>query len=107
MPGSLSPTFLEVVMGFLGLIKKLRGFGLNKAAWVAEAYLQGYEFEVLCDHFVVHMNHPGRIGRLWGNSEPAIWWYERTFLPGRYNMAMEDFCIVSRGARRDRRLAFH
>jgi hypothetical protein len=42
------------------LIERLRGFGPNKAAWVAEALLQGYKFEVLCDHFVVHMNHPGR-----------------------------------------------
>jgi hypothetical protein len=79
--------------------EKLRGFGLNKAAWVAEAYLQVYEFEVLCDHFVVHMNHPGRRGRRLGNSEAAIRWYQNTLLPGRYNMTMAAFCRVSRRAR--------
>ena len=42
--------------------ERLRGFGLNTAAWVTEAYLMGYQLEVLCDHFVVHMNHPGRGG---------------------------------------------
>jgi len=37
-----------------------RGFGFNKAAWFMEVERMGYAFKVLADHFVVHMNHPGR-----------------------------------------------
>ena len=64
--------------------ERLRGFGLNKAAWVAEAHLQGYKFEVLCDHFVAHMNHDGREGRTEGLNGPAVRWFQQKYLPGRY-----------------------
>ena len=40
-----------------------RGFGLNKASWFLELDAAGYTFEVLGQHFVVHMNHRGRQGR--------------------------------------------
>ena len=40
-----------------------RGFGLNKASWFLELDAAGYTFEVLGQHFVVHMNHKGRQGR--------------------------------------------
>jgi hypothetical protein len=64
--------------------ERLRGFGLNKAAWVAEAHLQGYQFEVLCDHFVAHMNHGGRRGRKAGRNKRVVEWFQRKYLPGRY-----------------------
>jgi glycosyltransferase-like protein LARGE len=89
-PISYSWMFEPYVVGSLYGIprfnEKLRGFGLNKLAWVAEVHLQGYQLEVLCDHFVVHMNHPGRKERRPGNSRPAIDWYQKTYLPGRYNV---------------------
>ena len=40
-----------------------RNFGFNKAAWFMEADRMGYKFNVLANHFVVHMNHPGRSRR--------------------------------------------
>ena len=37
-----------------------RSFGFNKVSWFVEAHVGSYDFEVLPDSFVVHMNHPGR-----------------------------------------------
>jgi glycosyltransferase-like protein LARGE len=42
--------------------EQLRGFGMNETAWVLEAHLMGYQFEVLCDQFVVRMDHLGDRG---------------------------------------------
>eukprot|EP00543_Licmophora_paradoxa_P017554 CAMPEP_0202473784 /NCGR_PEP_ID=MMETSP1360-20130828/91982_1 /ASSEMBLY_ACC=CAM_ASM_000848 /TAXON_ID=515479 /ORGANISM="Licmophora paradoxa, Strain CCMP2313" /LENGTH=255 /DNA_ID=CAMNT_0049100845 /DNA_START=211 /DNA_END=978 /DNA_ORIENTATION=- len=42
---------------------EFRGFANNKMTWFVEAHLLGYKFEVLPQHFVVHMNHSGRKGR--------------------------------------------
>jgi hypothetical protein len=35
-----------------------RGYGFNKWTWLAEAYFSGFQFGVLRDFFVVHMDHP-------------------------------------------------
>lgn len=43
--------------------ENFRGFGHNKMTWFVELHQQGYSFRVLVDHFVCHMNHPGRKGR--------------------------------------------
>ena len=40
-----------------------RGFGFNAATWFWELHLAGYRYEVLHDHFITHLNHPGRRGR--------------------------------------------
>lgn len=42
--------------------EQLRGFGMNETAWVVEAHSMGYQFEVLCDQFVVRMDHLGERG---------------------------------------------
>ena len=42
---------------------QFRGFGYNAATWFWELHLAGYKYRVLRDHFVVHMNHPGRCER--------------------------------------------
>mmetsp|Transcript_21964 Transcript_21964/g.36345 ORF Transcript_21964/g.36345 Transcript_21964/m.36345 type:complete len:450 (+) Transcript_21964:68-1417(+) len=40
-----------------------RGFGFNAATWFWELDIAGYSFEVVRDHYLVHLNHPGRKGR--------------------------------------------
>jgi hypothetical protein len=40
-----------------------RGFAFNKMSFFMEAHYMGYQFQVLPDVFVVHMNHGGRKGR--------------------------------------------
>ena len=70
--------------------ERLRAFGYNKASWIAEAHLLGYQFEVLCDHFVVHVNNPEWKGRDVGNNSPAIDWYQRMYLPLRYNVTIVE-----------------
>ena len=70
--------------GIPNYIDLFRGFGTNKASWFADAHFAGYRFEVLCTHFVVHMNHPGRETRRLV-SAPLKWWFLEQYLPGRYN----------------------
>jgi hypothetical protein len=79
--------------GILLFNERLRGHGMNKAAWAAEAHLLGYQFEVLCDHYVVHMNHPGRKEARAGLNRPAIEWFKRTYLPLRYNVTREQLAL--------------
>lgn len=67
---------------------RLRAFGYNKASWVAEAHLLGYQFEVLCDHFVVHWNNPGQKEREVGEHSQVIDWYQRMYLPLRHNVTI-------------------
>jgi hypothetical protein len=38
--------------------QSFRGFGYNKWTWIMEAYLTGFQFAVLKDFFVVHIDHP-------------------------------------------------
>jgi Glycosyl-transferase for dystroglycan len=40
-----------------------RGFAFNKMSFFMEAHYLGFQFQVLPDAFVVHMNHGGRKGR--------------------------------------------
>jgi glycosyltransferase-like protein LARGE len=40
-----------------------RGFAFNKMSFFMEAHYMGFQFEVLPDQYVVHMNHGGRKGR--------------------------------------------
>jgi hypothetical protein len=40
-----------------------RGFGFNAATWFWELHLAHFQFEVIRDFFLVHLNHPGRKGR--------------------------------------------
>jgi hypothetical protein len=35
-----------------------RGFGFNKCSWFIESHYKGYQFGVLRDFFVIHLNHP-------------------------------------------------
>jgi hypothetical protein len=38
--------------------QSFRGFGYNKWTWIMEAYFTGFQFAVLKDSFVVHIDHP-------------------------------------------------
>jgi hypothetical protein len=65
-----------------------RGFGYNKAYWLAEAHLRGYRFEVLCDVFVVHAHHSESAKgerKKDDRTEGLAEWYEREYWPARYN----------------------
>jgi glycosyltransferase-like protein LARGE len=84
--------------------ERLRGFGLNKASWIAEAHFLGYKFQVLCNQFVVHMNHGGRKGRRAGSNMDAVQWFQKTYLPARYNLQTSDFMRGGSSTRRRRRL---
>lgn len=35
-----------------------RGFGLNKQSFVAQIVLEDFEFQVLCDFYLIHLAHP-------------------------------------------------
>jgi hypothetical protein len=35
-----------------------RGFGFNKLSWFMELHYMGYQFGVLRDFFVIHLDHP-------------------------------------------------
>jgi hypothetical protein len=35
-----------------------RGFGFNKLSWFIELHYMGYQFGVLRDFFVIHLDHP-------------------------------------------------
>ena len=39
--------------------ERLRASGYNNATWIAEVHALGYQFEVLCDHFVIRVNNSG------------------------------------------------
>jgi hypothetical protein len=38
-----------------------RGFGFNKVSWFLEAHHAGFQFAVLTDFWVIHLNHPTRV----------------------------------------------
>jgi len=64
---------------------RLRGYGLNKWVWVAEASFRGYKFKVLCGAFVVHMAHKyNSLRRFSKDVEQMQQWYEEIYWPSRY-----------------------
>lgn len=68
-------------------LQRFRGFGWNKVSWVTEAYLRDYHFEVLCDLFVIHVNHASRKkgGLDWtAHTQKIGLWYEQIYWPKRY-----------------------
>jgi glycosyltransferase-like protein LARGE len=87
------PHVVGVKYGIPAFNEQIRSFGYNKASWVAEAHSMGYQFEVLCDHFVVHMNHPRRQPP---NNAPAIDWYQKVYLPLKYNISERDLYHTSK-----------
>ena len=72
------------------LSQRFRGFGWNRVSWINEANLRGYHFNVLCDLFVVHVNHPNKRkvdehGHDWTQHTQKLGvWYEQTYWPARY-----------------------
>ena len=79
------PYVVGYVHGVHYFDERLRGFGRNKITWIQEAYGRGYDFEVLCDVFVVHMNHPGRENRQWNHeTREIVYWYDETYWKEKY-----------------------
>ena len=70
-----------------------RGFGFDKISWLTEAHYAGYQFRVLQDHFVVHMNHAKVNSATITHSEEHNLNMKRMFLYISYlNEAYPDTC---------------
>lgn len=63
-----------------------RGFGFNKLVFFIEAHYAGYKFQVLPGQFVVHMNHPGRLGRQAQRETHRVYERFRGYMRGRYGL---------------------
>jgi hypothetical protein len=54
--------FEPYVVGYRHFVPRywphFRGFGFNKLSWIMECNFSGFQFAVLRDFFVVHLNHP-------------------------------------------------
>jgi len=71
--------------------RRLRGYGLNKWVWIAEAYFRGFTFEVLCGAFVVHLWHGfGGIRKTSGDVKELQKWYEGAYWSSRYNVTTQS-----------------
>ena len=68
---------------------RFRGYGFNKWTWVAEANFRGYNFEVLCGVFLVHMTHKHNAQRKIHTKIVELqYWYEKIYWPIRYNITI-------------------
>ena len=52
------PYVLGYKRGIPRYCQDFRGYGYNKFSWFFEIHKAGYDFAVLRDLYVVHMNHP-------------------------------------------------
>jgi hypothetical protein len=88
--------FEPYVMGYRPGLPRLwegfRGFGYNKFSWYMELHKACYEFYVLRDFYVVHMNHP-MVSRADKNDQTeanrASWKQFKTYLAKRYQQTCE------------------
>jgi len=69
------------------------GFGKNKLAWVEELALIGYEFHVLPQSFLIHINHAKHAGRRIIKRQTKIEYNRRfkKYTQKRYNKSSDEF----------------
>lgn len=66
---------------------RLRGYGLNKWVWIAEASFNGYSFQTLCGAFVIHVHEKrASLRNFDANVIQLQDWYEKIYWPNRYNI---------------------
>ena len=72
---------------------RFRGYGVNKWSWIAEAHFRGYGFEVLCEVFLIHMNHAHDLKQRRESItvQELQHWYEKTYWHSRYNVNTKLF----------------
>jgi len=68
---------------------RMRGYGINKWSWFAEANFRGYAFEVFCSIFLVHKQHVYRKRTTERDILVLLHWYEDTYWHDRYGAVLE------------------
>jgi hypothetical protein len=80
------PYVLGYRRGIPNYWEDFRGFGFNKQSWCWELIMAGYQYSVLRDFYLVHLNHPLSKRQQHSRHKNKPIWYEfNHYLKDRYN----------------------